>query len=183
MKSIKIPIKVGSHLTIVYPNNDQMNCETFIRICLLQCGVVKNINMINSFKKYSLFEQLNGVEVIIDYHENICNLWAIRWSANDKIQLVIKKFQKSKHLTRMIENNQKKRRQESELREERLTRIQLLFFTNPSNMKLKRRIRNTHKSEDTNNADYEDPNHHYEEIRVKYRNEVFFKNLRRIFKK
>jgi hypothetical protein len=182
MKSVKIPIKVGSHSTVVNINNDQMNCAEFIRVCLLQCGVVKNVNVYNIFKQYSLIERQNGIEVIIDLDENVCNLWAVRWSATESIQLLIKKFQTSKKLSRIIEHNQRKRRRESEIREERLTKIQY-FFGSQTNTKLKR-LR-TNLSEDTRQHickfDFKQLDHHYEEIRPKSRNKGFLSNLKEIF--
>jgi hypothetical protein len=180
MKSIKIPIKVGSHSTVVNINNDQMDCGEFIRVCLLQCGVVKNVNVYNGFKQYSLIERQNGIEVIIDLDENVCNLWAVRWSATESVQLIIKKFQTSKHLSRIIEHNQRKRRRESEIREERLTKIQYFF---KSQTKLKR-LR-TNLSEDTRQnickLDFIQLDHHYEEIGPKSRNKGFLSNLKEIF--
>ena len=188
MKSARIPIKVGSHSTTIFLSNQDTKCDTFVKMCLIQCGVIKNVNAIENFKHYSLFERLNGVEVIIDANENVFNLWTLKWEKNKKIELVVKKFQKSKKLTRIIEKNQRRLRRETDLRNERVFRISKYFKSmSKKNAKLKLRIKCALTEHDTiryANNHYEILNHHYEEIKVnKSENGLFAKFKKIILKK
>ena len=106
MKSFKIPVKVGSHSINIYVNDEKISCENFIEIALIQCKVVKG-SAEGVTKNYSLFERLNGIEVIINQDENIYNLWTTRWKNDANFLLIIKKFQKLNSLNKFIDNNQK----------------------------------------------------------------------------
>ena len=107
---IKIPVKIGSHLTHVSVNDKLYICDDFIRIALIQCNLIKCAN--EYLNTYSLFERLNGIEVMIDSNENMFNLWSSKWSnlINDKnFSLIIKKYKKSELLCKLIQKNEKRR--------------------------------------------------------------------------
>lgn len=106
---IKIPVKIGSHLTSVSVNDKLYICDDFIRIALLQCNLIKCAN--EYLNTYALFERLNGIDVMIDSNANLFNLWSIKWSTlvSDKnFSLIIKKYKKSENLCKFIEKNEKR---------------------------------------------------------------------------
>ena len=106
---IKIPVKIGSHLTHVGLNDKIDSCDEFIRVALIQCNLIKCANQY--LNTYALFERLHGIEVMIDASENMLNLWSSKWSTliNDaNFSLIIKKFKKSEVLCKFIEKNEKR---------------------------------------------------------------------------
>jgi hypothetical protein len=107
IKSVKVAVKIGSHLTKVYLNDDSIICEKFIKIALIQCNVVKK-SLDSCVNTYALFERLNGIEVIIRSNENIYNLWSTKWKNDKNVELIIKKYRKSKSLCKIIKRNQTK---------------------------------------------------------------------------
>ena len=97
MKPVKIPVKIGSHLTTINVNDDKLICKNFIKIALIQCDVLNQETIVNS-RTYKLFERLNGIDVIIRSNENIYNLWDSKWKSNSNFELVIKKYKKPKSM-------------------------------------------------------------------------------------
>jgi hypothetical protein len=106
---IKIPVKIGSHLTHVNVNDKVLCSDDFVRIALIQCNLIKCAN--EFLNTYALFERLNGIELMINANTNIYSLWSSKWCnlINDNnFSLIIKKYRKSENLCKFIEKNEKR---------------------------------------------------------------------------
>jgi hypothetical protein len=185
MKSVKIQVKVGSHSTNVNLNDIALSCQEFIKTALIQCNVVKQTPDA-CFSTYSLFERLNGIELIIGSDENIFTLWLTKWKKDKNIELIIKKYRRSS----VDETNQK--RMSLELNKKKHSKINKFIKTtekgiNRNQLKLKKRIKyflsqdfsyfdnltsDNNNNKNNNNNDkqpneikqIDSLNHHYEEI-------------------
>lgn len=112
---IKIPVKIGSHLTNVCINDktQTMNCKEFIQQALIQCNLNKAAS--EYLNTYALFERSRGIELMINSNECIYNLWLNKWCnffesnnncINNELQLIIKKYKTSEQFLKLIEKNQ-----------------------------------------------------------------------------
>ena len=84
----EIPVQIGSNKMLININEFKRRilCDEFLEIVLKKCKLNKTIA-----NTYCVFENVNGVERLVNSDENIIELWAIWKSSKSCIKFFIRK--------------------------------------------------------------------------------------------
>ena len=91
ISSIHVPVKMGSHHMVFHlhsDSNQMLTSQKLVEYALKRCRLNGSTNLP---KTYALFENVNGVERLVNETESLVDLQA-NWSTHSNAEFVIRKF-------------------------------------------------------------------------------------------
>jgi hypothetical protein len=91
ISSIHVPVKMGSHHMVLHlqsDSNQKLTSSKLVEYALKRCRLNGSTNLP---KTYALFENVNGVERLVNESESLVDLQA-KWSTHSTAEFVIRKF-------------------------------------------------------------------------------------------